>query len=169
MRFRPTRNEFEMEMVNLLASILLCYPEISKVTLVPKEKGILFSMSLSAPPDNAYFEEKKEFILESLQVYNQLEGTANGGKCAIYYENCAIQIFRDWSTISKGEIGLMVTLLRDIFQDSLLREENRGIDSEIIYTNQEMMDTRFNKLRDKSIRHSMIGIRDEGRVMVFDK
>lgn len=168
MLFKKKKNE-DLENINLLASLLVCYPAMSKVTLDPKEKGLTMDFTMTEPPtDLEQFEEKRKFIIDSLQLYNQLEAT-QGGKCGISYNNCALHVFRDWETLSNEEINLLVTLVVDKFGEVLQKDKNIGLESEAAYQHHDTINPRIIRLRQNSVTNRLVGVREEGRVMVFDK
>lgn len=164
---KKKQNEDELEIINLVGGLLLCFPMMSKITLDPKEKGIVFAFAFKNPPDKETFKEDCKFIRDSLQLYNQLEGI-RGGKCGICYEDCSLQIFRDWNTISKQEIELMVRLVTEKYGDLFSEDCTKNLDTEATVWQSHVIDSRLEILKNNPIKKRIVGLCGDDRIMVFD-
>ena len=74
-----TKSEAEMDSVQLLASMLLCYPPITKVVLEPGGKSIALCFSMKKVPDPETFPAHQDFILDSLRLYHDIECSGQRG------------------------------------------------------------------------------------------
>ena len=167
MNNNKTKSEAEMDSVQLLASMLLCYPPITKVVLEPGGKSIALCFSMKKVPDPETFPAHQSFILDSLHLYHDIECSGQV-HCKIFFRNGSLQIVRDLATLSRGELGLLAELVTDRFSDNLedgaLSHPDRDAALQA-----DMIDHRINSLRVNPLDNELIGIREDGRVMVFDK
>ncbi|MGL6015477.1 MAG: hypothetical protein ACRCZU_05185 [Selenomonadaceae bacterium] len=73
------------------------------------------------------------------------------------------------NTISQGEIGLVSTLVREQFAAVLISDLNRDAAEEADVVREEVIDRMLGSMKVNRVGERMIGIREEGRVMVFNK
>ena len=161
-----TSSEASMDGIQLVASLLMCFPEMGKVTLDSKDEGVWLDFTLKGVPTEERMQAADKLITDSLRFYHEIEGIS-GAKLAFYYEKRALHIFRDIGSLSRAEIGILVTLIKDNFGDLLLTDAFSDIDEDVLYNQSEMIDHRIRFLRENHIRENMVGIREEGRVMVY--
>ncbi len=161
-----TPSEASMDGIQLVASLLMCFPEMGKVTLDSKDEGVWLDFTLKGVPTEERMQAADKLITDSLRFYHEIEGIS-GAKLAFYYEKRALHIFRDIGSLSRAEIGILVTLIKDNFGDLLLTDAFSDIDEDVLYNQSEMIDHRIRFLRENHIRENMVGIREEGRVMVY--
>ena len=161
-----TPSEASMDGIQLVASLLMCFPEMGKVTLDSKDEGVWLDFTLKGVPAEERMRAADKLITDSLRFYHEIEGIS-GAKLAFYYEKRALHIFRDIGSLSRAEIGILVTLIKDNFGDLLLTDAFSDIDEDVLYNQSEMIDHRIRFLRENHIRENMVGIREEGRVMVY--
>lgn len=161
-----TPSEASMDGIQLVASLLMCFPEMGKVTLDSKDEGVWLDFTLKGVPAEERMQAADKLITDSLRFYHEIEGIS-GAKLAFYYEKRALHIFRDIGSLSRAEIGILVTLIKDNFGDLLLTDAFSDIDEDVLYNQSEMIDHRIRFLRENHIRENMVGIREEGRVMVY--
>lgn len=161
-----TPSEASMDGIQLVASLLMCFPEMGKVTLDSKDEGVWLDFTLKGVPTEERMQAADKLITDSLRFYHEIEGIS-GAKLAFFYEKRALHIFRDIGSLSRAEIGILVTLIKDNFGDLLLTDAFSDIDEDVLYNQSEMIDHRIRFLRENHIRENMVGIREEGRVMVY--
>ena len=164
-----------MDGINLLISILVCYPEIGAVSYEPKDDTLHFSFTLRELPSRQVYEDAGELIRESILTYHSLEGFEDG-RIEIFLEGqghtAFFRIVRDMRTISQGEIGMISTLMRERFGKTLIAdEESRPEAVEFdLAAREDAIDNMIGSFKiARSGTNRMIGIREEGRVLVFNK
>lgn len=165
-KISATPAEASMDGVQLVASLLMCYPELGKVTLDSKEEGVWLDFSLTKAPSQELIAKADTLITDSLKFFHELEGIRTG-RLAFFYEKCALHVFRDIDSLSRTEIEMLVELIKDNFGELLLTDSVRSMDEDVLYSQSEMIDHRIRFLREYHIRENMVGIREEGRVMVY--
>ena len=161
-----TPSEASMDGIQLVASLLMCFPEMGKVTLDSKDEGVWLDFTLKGVPTGERMQAADKLITDSLRFYHEIEGIS-GAKLAFYYEKRALHIFRDIGSLSRAEIGILGTLIKDNFVVLLLTDAVNYIDNYVLDNQSEMIDHRIRFLRENHIRENMVGIREEGRVMVY--
>jgi len=164
---KGTNSEASMDSIQLVASLLICHPEFSKITLVSKDKAIIMEISVKEAPEPQLIEEGEQFIVDSLRLYHDIE-YIRGAQFAFFYKDFTLHIYRDLATFSHGEVGLLLSLLKEKFGSIILSDDNRDADEDMLATQAEMIDHRIRFLKENRIPESMVGVREEGRVMVYD-
>ncbi|MCR5176707.1 MAG: hypothetical protein K6C05_07615 [Anaerovibrio sp.] len=161
-----TESEVSMDSVQLLASLLICYPEFSKITLDSRRKAIIMEVSVKGEPDPDTFVADKQFIIDSIKLYHDIEYSRDA-EFALFYSDYSLHIYRDLATFSHNEVGLLLHLLKDRFGDNILADDNKNADEDLLATQAEMIDHRIRFLKENRINESVVAVREEGRVMVF--
>ena len=165
-----------MDGINLLVSILVCYPEIGTVSFEPGDEALHFSFALKEVPQRKAYESVGSFLEESILAYHSLEGYEDA-RIEIFLEgqgNTAFfHIIRDVHTISRGEISLISTIMHEQFGNILIVDHDDDMapmDFDAEAAAQEgVIDHMIGNLKATRVTDRMIGIREEGRVMVFNK
>lgn len=165
-----------MDGVNLLMTLLLCYPEIGTVTFDPaKGETLQMAFALNRLPGDEENKKFGQFLTESISTYHSLLGLPEGrlsitvegnGKAAI------LGIKRDMATISRGEISLIAALVRDNFKDDLVTDtemEKDLPDEATRLAHEDNIDNILGSVRHGVISETMVGYREAGRVMVYNK
>ena len=176
MSFLRRRRKPNMDGVNLLMTLLLCYPEIGTVTFDPaKGETLQMSFALKRRPEDEESGKFGRFLTESINTYHSLlhlpEGKLNitvegNGTAAI------LGIKRDMATISRGEIKLIATLVRETFGDDLITDpdmEKNLPDEATRLAHEENIDNILGSVRCGVISETLVGYREAGRVMVYNK
>ena len=108
------RKKPNMDGINLLVSILVCYPEIGTISFEPREEALHFSFALQEVPPRQVYEDVGELIGESILTYHSIEGIEDG-RIEIYLEGqghtAFFHVVRDIRSISQGEISMISTSL----------------------------------------------------------
>lgn len=162
-----------MDGVNLLVSILVCYPEVVTVSYEPKEEALRFAFGLKCVPDKASFKKVAGYLAESVRAYQDLEGY-EGASVEFYIEGqegtSFFYVVRDVRTLSRGEINLLADIMQDFYGEKLMMGETQEpYDEEEEMMREEALDHMIGNLRTTRIGDRMVGIREEGRVLVFNR
>ena len=174
MQITKTRDEKKpnMDCVNLLTSVLIYYPEISKISIEPDEKIYINYLLQKILPDEE-LEKTRTLLEECLKSYHYLEKTqveCDEVKINIEEKVTFITIKRDMKTFSHGELRLINTLINEEFGELLIMDTDKipMIDSTML-AQMDLIDTMFASLKINPVVEKMIGIREAGRVIVFNK
>lgn len=174
MQITKTKDEKKpnMDCVNLLTSVLIYYLEISKISIEPDEK-IYINYIIQKILTDEEIEKTRTLLEECLKSYHYLEKTqveCDEVKINIEEKATFITIKRDMKTFSHGELRLINTLINEEFGELLIMDTDKipMIDSTML-AQMDLIDTMFASLKINPVVEKMIGIREAGRVIVFNK
>ncbi|WP_378952496.1 hypothetical protein [Pelosinus sp. sgz500959] len=165
-------NEQISDGVNLLISILVRYPEIGTIKFDPQKKCLNFKFMLSTIPPEFEFSTIKNLLTSSISAYNMLEGfplKISEIQLDTYSEVAMLTIIRDVYTLSKSELTLMITLLRENFKKYLIIDGSDSPFEEDLLMQEEVIEDMLANIKAHHHLHALIGIRENGRVLVFNK
>ncbi len=158
--------------VNLLISILVRYPEIGTISFDPNKESLKLTFMLSGIPSPQEFTAFKHLLLNSLAAYHSLEGLniqLADLQLTSYEQVAMLNIIRDVATLSKNEITIIITLLREKFKERLVADHNDTMPEEDLLVQEELIDNMLENIKKHHAVHGLIGIREDGRVLVFNK
>lgn len=174
MQITKTKDEKKpnMDCVNLLTSVLIYYPEISKISIEPDEK-IYINYIIQKILTDEEIEKTRTLLEECLKSYHYLQKMqveCDEVKINIEEKATFITIKRDMKTFSHGELRLINTLINEEFGELLIMDTDKipMIDSTML-AQMDLIDTMFASLKINPVVEKMIGIREAGRVIVFNK
>ena len=160
--------------VQLLASVLVCFPEIQAVSYEP-HSGLLtmdFVLRGTVPEDE--MEAFAEFLAESIETYQGLEG-GMASEMEFTYEHheglMMLHLARRMDEVTEREIGLTVQLLTDRFGEAL-RVEAHGADvpdAEVRQMQHDALDRMLTAVREMPLRDRLVGIRERDQVVVYNR
>lgn len=165
-------NKSNADGVNLLVSILVCYPEIGTLSFEPKDDSLKMTFVLGRTLEAKEFDEIKDFIGRSILTYHSLEGYGNAAiefRMNNYGTAAFINMIRDVETLSRGEIALISTLMRERFGEQLISDANMTNLEEEGIIQEDFIDNMIGNMKVNHAAEKLIGIREDGRVMVFNK
>ncbi|MCG9968168.1 hypothetical protein L9W92_08905 [Pelotomaculum terephthalicicum JT] len=158
--------------VGLLISILVCYPEVAAINFDPEKQLIRFTFIYSKVLIENELDNLKARLLNSIEVYNQLEGRKNS-IISLNSQICdnltIIEVQRDVNTLFQEEITLIVELFRQCFNNNLVTEGYDQYIEEEIVAQEEMIGHMLERIKGTSQDKYLFAFREEGRVLVFDK
>ena len=157
---------------NLLISILVRYPEVGTINYEAESGALRFTFMLATIPAADEFTHIKDKLLASIAAYHLLEGIkgARVDVCLIPCDRVAmLAIRRDVATLTKGEMALIIVFLRDALKDRLVADENDAILEEDLLVQEEVISDMLESMKRENAAGGLIGIREDGRVLVFNK
>jgi hypothetical protein len=80
-----------------------------------------------------------------------------------------LTIIRDVGSLSRGEIALIIALLREKVIDLLVSDQSEFLVEEDLLIQEELIENMLENMKREYDSHSLIGIREDGRVLVFNK
>ena len=158
--------------IDLMISILVRYPEINTVKTDPKSGEIIFSFLLKQELDQARSDELQMKLRENLETFlfiEQKQPKSLRFHVEGYEGYTFLEIRRDFETISQREISLLIQLVHYEMDAQLLIELNDGTESEELELQEELIDDLLDRLQFDKGQEDLIGYREAGRVMVFQK
>lgn len=158
--------------VNLLISLLIRHPEIGTVNFTPQNNCLKLKFMLSAIPSTIEISTMKKLLIDSITAYTRLEGLSlEIYEFELYPHNdvAMLSIIRDFKTISTNEIALIVALLRENLKDYLIIDPNDSLLEEDLLLQEEVIEDMLENIKPQEFLHPLIGIRENGRILIFNK
>lgn len=158
--------------IGLLISILVRYPEIGTVKFNPCSQTLRLSFLLSQLIDEKEYQVFADKICTSLETYNMLEGNDRviiQTALSSFDQISVIEVDRDVHTLSKTEIALIITLIKEFYASRMIIDNNDTLLEEDLLVQEELIDNMLEHLKASHYEKNLIGIREDGRVMVFNK
>lgn len=165
-------NEEISDGVNLLISLLIRYPEIATIKFDPQNSCLILKFMLSSLPSDLEFSTIKDLLTNSIIAYNRLESfpmKTSEIELHSHVQVAMITIIRDIYTLSKNEITVMITLLKEHFKDFLVIDNSDSEQEDDLLMQEEVIENMLDNIKSHHHLHGLIGIRESGRVSVFNK
>lgn len=158
--------------VSLLISILVRFPEIATIKFDALHDLIIFRLMIKRIPNKKILFSLKEQIISCIKTYNLLLEQKEQ-YIDISFEECEqIVIFtitRDVKSISRGEIAVVIAILHDALKDIIICDTNETLQEEDLIIQEELIDNMLDRVTKEVNKPSLIGIREDGKVLVFNK
>lgn len=156
---------------SLAISILIRYPEVSTVNYNPLNKTIKFSFLISTNIDNVEFTTIKKCLIDSIDVYNVLEGRMvklidiNKQNVDNY---TLLEIQRDVETLTQGEIYLIVKSVFQSVKSNIIIDQLNVRNDEDVELQEELIESMLYSVKNSHTDKPLLAIREGGRVLVFN-
>lgn len=158
--------------IGLLISILMCYPSICSVRYLPDDYAMRFTVLLKKPLTDGEFEVFTKKMRLGIEVLGQLNRSPVE-KCdmhkAVYSETTVLEIDCSMNDLTREMIALINEILLSEFNESILIENKEVMYEEDMQFQEMIIDNMLESVRSSAPHKSLIGYRDEGKVMVFNK
>ena len=160
--------------VQLLASVLVCFPEIEAVSYEPHQELLTMDFVVRAHPASAEIETFAAFLAESIETYHVLEGSVVSEVDFSYEQHEALTILhlaRRMDELSEAELSLVVHLLKDRFGEALLVDPHGAevLDAEFRMIQHETLERMLMAVRELPLRDRLVGIRERDQVVVYNR
>lgn len=158
--------------VGLIISIAVRYPEIATVKYEPREQTIRLGLLITGDlPDDEWSRTEAAF-LDTLEVYLLLEQRQAAGaeiSRETFGELTAVSITRDAATLSPEEIYTIVEFFKERYGGRMVSEAvEYGTEDEWM-AQDEMIEDMVEDLERSRNPRNLIAMREDGRVVVFQK
>lgn len=158
--------------MSLIAFLLVRYPEIGSVRFDPTQKTLQFSFVLAKPLSPAELEKFQDKLELSLDSISQLQGRELGKIEVQYAEEeglTFLEIIRDVDSLNQEEISLIIGLIQQFFESTLLLDQEEAVQDDDVLLQEEMIEHMLEDLKDSRPEKRLIGFREEGRVLIFNR
>lgn len=158
--------------IGMLISMLVRYPEVGAVKYDPRQQTMRLSLLVTGTLDDGEFERLRQVLIDTLSVYNQLEDRQPAVLTVAREEfgsMTGIQLTRDVTTMTPAEVWTVVEFFRDWFPGRLVAEPVEVTTEDEWTAQDEMIEEILAELDGGRSGRDLIAIREEGRVMVFQK
>jgi hypothetical protein len=157
--------------MSLIVSLLIRYPEIATLSLNPEEGSFAFSFIFKRAFSPAEIKELRESLTESLYAMLELKNQQPSVlkiSCRKLKGFSFLELKRDILSFSQEEITLVIGIIASKYAEEIIKDEDEGIAEEEQLFQEEMIDHMLEDLKDTRQERRLIGIREEGRVMIFN-
>lgn len=157
---------------SLLVSILVRYPEIGSVRFLAADEHLAFTFMLKGMHNRNRLAQFRQAALAYLDAYTMVTGhtihhfDVNG---IIHNDFTQVEICRDMATVSREELSLLIGLIRTYFGQDLVVEYEEPLRDEDRMLQEELIDDILEDVRAGGLHRELVGFREAGRVMVFNK
>jgi hypothetical protein len=158
--------------MSLIAFLLVRYPEIGSVRFDPVQKTLQFSFVLVKSIAEEEFMAFKDQLMLSLSNISQLQERDLGQtrmNFAEYDGLTFLEIMRDIDSLNQEEIALIIGVVQQFFEGYLLLDQEESLQEEDEVLQEEMIEHMLEDLKDSRPEKRLIGFREEGRVLVFNR
>jgi hypothetical protein len=158
--------------MSLIVFLLMRYPEIGSVRFDPDQKTLQFSFVITKKFTGEEFEPFREKLLGSLSAIAELQGKQLEMAKIIFaeYEGLTfLEITRDIDSLNQEEIALIIGVVQQYFEGFLLLDQEESVQEEDTVLQEEMIEHMLEDLKDSRQEKKLIGFREEGRVLVFNR
>ena len=173
---RITRSKSEQARpgVQLLASVLVCFPEIAAVSYEPSQGLLTMDFVVRAQLSPAELEEFAAFLAESIETYHVLEDSVASELNFSFEQHDAlmmIHLARRMDELSEQELSLIVQLLTDRFGEALIIDPHgaEALDAEFRMVQHETLERMLMAVRELPLRERLVGIRECDQVVVYNR
>ena len=168
------RKQMDSDGIHLLASILVCFPEITTISYEPEDESLKITFALQKPMEQAGFDELAQFLAESVHTYHALEGFFDSHvdfSMETHNKLSFLHMTRDIATVSRGELSLVAALVKERFGDALVMDHQGcgAVDPDFAAAQEETLDRMLGNLRSINLSGRLVGLREGDNVVVFDR
>lgn len=156
--------------VGLIIALLVRYPQLATIGSNPADGTLTLSFAVRSRLERNVERELREAATEhvrSLLELSRERADALGVACEADGTMSFVRITRDARTFSREELQMLVSLLSDRFGDRLVVSPAADDDGEDDGSADDLVDYALEALRDPAQQRSLVGFREEKRVLVY--
>lgn len=156
--------------VNLVISLLVRHPELSRVIIKPRSAAIAFFFIVRAVLDTA---ERARFERSVVEHTRALGALGRNGKADIAVRFSTgddltfVEIERDAKSIGRDEIAMIVGLVSQTFGERLVVNPPAEEGDDDMSVQEESVVTALDAVQRGRQRKGLVGFRDERRVLIY--
>ena len=158
--------------VGLIVALLVRFPEIVSLVSRPSEGTVTLSFAIAKKLDRSTQVAVRDTILDHVTSFTELMEDPYERlevACETDESMTFVRLLRDAKTVSREELQMLTELLGRRFETLLVKSpvsEEEAIDDDPV-AQDEAVDVALDALRDPSQQKSLVGFREEKRVMVY--
>lgn len=172
--FSVRRQQEDKEGIQLLASMLVCYPELESVSYLPRDAELILDFVIQGKEERPELEQFLHFLDDSLQAYHEME-TGGPVWMSVEAEHHAdvmiVHVHRQLINMTRGELTLLTSLFREHYADRL-RQDSHTLDNmeqDFSDVQSDVLDHILGTVQIRPIRDRLVGIRENDRVVVYNR
>ncbi|EKU70694.1 hypothetical protein [Selenomonas sp. F0473] len=160
--------------VQLLASVLVCFPEIQAVAYEPAQGSLTIDFTVRAALPADEIDAFTVFLAESIETYHAIE---DGISCDVHssYEQhgtlTMLRLMRRMNEVTEGELSLIVRLMHGKFAEQLIVDPHNmdTLDAEFSSIQHETLERMLTAVREMPLHDCLVGIRERDQVIVYNR
>jgi hypothetical protein len=157
--------------VGLVVALLVRFPEIATIASHPATGSIVLSFVVRRCLDRRECDALREAIGEHVRALLEMGGEevrAPSVTCESEGGMTFVRIARDAKTFSREELTMVTAYFSERFGDGLIKSptQDEAADEDPVAV-EELVDSAIEVLRDPSRQKSLVGFREEKRVLVY--
>ncbi len=156
--------------VSLVCALLVRYPEIASIRSMPGDGTVRFSYAVASRIDRATQRGIGEEIEAHVDGFLSLVGDRGEIKVECESDRALsfVHVTRDLETFTKDELAMLTSFLADRFGNALVRNPvpDEQADEDPAFQD-ELAESAIEALRDPAQSKSLVGFREEKRVLVY--
>ncbi len=165
-----TANE-SSDAVGLVVALLVRFPQIATIVSHPDEGTLALSFAVAQRIDRRVEREVREAVVDHVESLLAVTGEPHETltvECERDPKMTFLRITRDVRTFSREELVVLTTLLATRFGEALIQSPaaDETLDDDPA-AQDEMVDFALEALRDPTQQRSLVGFREEKRVLVY--
>lgn len=157
--------------VGLICALLVRFPEIASVRSMPNDGTVRFTFVVAQKLDRSAQRAIVETIGEHVDGFLHLRDDAartTGVECETDKAMTFVHLTRDLETFSKDELVMLVNIFAERFTETLVRNPaSEELMDEDPGAQEELVDFAIDSMRDPKLSKSLVGFREEKRVLVY--
>ncbi|HHT48418.1 MAG TPA: hypothetical protein GXZ98_03905 [Firmicutes bacterium] len=157
--------------MSLIVSLLIRYPEIATLKLNPANSSLTISLIFRykfSTEEKKGFREELKMSLETLAALDRVQPQRIEVNFRRQNDLSFVEIIRDLATFSPEELSLLIKLINHRYPQELIKEADSETGEEDLLFQDEMIAHMLEELKELPPEKELIGIREEGRVMIFN-
>lgn len=157
--------------INLLVALLVKYPEISSVHVAAAKNALELSFLLRGAVEPALIDALEYRLQASLDALSKLDGRGPRNPVVTYRVHNSLTrlvISRSLADLAAEEFALILAAVQECCGDLLIVDEGQSDLPVDLLEEDGTIDATLEALRAKGAGQKLIGIRDGGRVLVFN-
>jgi hypothetical protein len=157
--------------VGLIIALLVRFPELATIVSHPTDGTVTLSFAVSGAFDRATERDVREAVGDHVRALLELGEEAHDVvrvDCESDPAMSFVRITRDAHSFTREELQLLVALLAERFADRLVKSPPADDDAfEDELAADELVEYAIEALRDPAQQRSLVGFREEKRVLVY--
>ena len=171
MRPPPTKTAENADAVGHVIALLVRFPEIATIASHPTSGSIVLSFVVGRRLDGAATRSVRDAVSEHVRTLLATGGEEPGilsVTCELDERVTFVRVARDAQTLTREELAMLTVLFADRYGDALVKSpaQDDAFDEDPAAAD-ESVDCALEALRDTTLQKSLVGFREEKRVVVY--
>lgn len=166
------RKQVSQKDVEVLAALLVAFPQISTVTFEPKKRGLDLVFLCRSPVSKTKRKKLQTLYLQSMEVYQSLTNQ-KGGTVHCHWEILdglhSFHVERDVASLSTGELRLTVSLIAQEIPVVSDPEDQGTNGGEFSFSMGLLLQEMLDRVRELKCSKTLVALREGERVIVFHR